>query len=169
MRTLSKNYYFWAYFIVFMNPIIRITREFSFEMAHVLGNYDGPCKNIHGHSYKLFVTLTGTQVDDVNDPKYGMVIDFAELKKIVRKEIICIFDHSLVVSSSYLKEKADLMKSAFENVRVVDFQPTCENLVLDFVARLKGKFPPGISLFSIRLYETANLYAEWFASDNNQQ
>ena len=73
-----------------MASVIRVTREFTFEMAHVLQNYDGPCRNVHGHSYRLFVTLSGIPVNDTENPKNGMVIDFTELKNIVLKEIINI-------------------------------------------------------------------------------
>ncbi len=68
-----------------MSQLIRVTKEFPFEMAHVLWNYDGPCKNVHGHSYRLFVTLSGYPSDDPLNPKNGMVIDFSDLKKIVKK------------------------------------------------------------------------------------
>ena len=62
---------------------IRVTKEFSFEMAHMLEGYDGPCSEIHGHSYRLFVTVAGTPCSDPQNPKYGMVIDFGVLKRIV--------------------------------------------------------------------------------------
>lgn len=112
-----------------MATTIRVTREFSFEMAHVLGNYDGPCRNIHGHSYKLLVTLTGIPADDKTSPKNGMVIDFAEMKRIVNREIISIFDHSVVLSKEYEKDKLNSLLEMFENINLVDYQPTSENLV----------------------------------------
>ena len=68
-----------------MRNYIRVTKEFPFEMAHVLWNYDGPCKNVHGHSYRLFVTLSGFPTDNKDNPKNGMVIDFSDLKSIVKK------------------------------------------------------------------------------------
>ena len=126
-----------------MATTIRVTREFSFEMAHVLGNYDGPCRNIHGHSYKLLVTLTGIPADDTTSPKNGMVIDFAEMKRIVNREIISIFDHSVVLSKEYEKDKLNSLLEMFENINLVDYQPTCENLVTDFAGRLADKFPDG--------------------------
>ena len=70
-----------------MSPLIRVTKEFPFEMAHVLWNYDGPCKNVHGHSYRLFVTIYGTPSTNQDDPKNGMVIDFSDLKSIIKKQI----------------------------------------------------------------------------------
>jgi len=95
-----------------------------------------------------------------------MVIDFTELKKIVLNKIIDQFDHSVVVSTDFDREKLDIITKAFGNAVIVDYQPTCENLVADFAERLKEEIPAGISLHSLRLFETAKSYAEWFAADN---
>jgi len=149
-----------------MADVIRVTREFSFEMAHALKNYDGPCRNVHGHSYRLFVTLAGTPVHDDKNPRNGMVIDFTDLRDIVMSEIISRFDHSVVVSNDYDRDKMEMMKNTFGNTVVVSYQPTCENLVADFAELLRDKLPGGTSLHSLRLYETAKSYAEWFAGDN---
>jgi 6-pyruvoyltetrahydropterin/6-carboxytetrahydropterin synthase len=150
-----------------MTSIIRVTKEFPFEMAHVLWNYDGPCKNVHGHSYRLFVTLSGTPVDDPENPKNGMVMDFTDLKSIVRREIVNVFDHSVVVNKRFGNEKTELFSRLFGNTVLVDYQPTCENLVTDFAARISVHLPEGVKLHNLRLYETATSFAEWFASDNN--
>ena len=149
-----------------MDAIIRITREFTFEMAHVLRNYDGPCRNVHGHSYRLFVTISGVSINDTMNPKNGMVIDFADLKTIIFKEILNLFDHAVVVSSDFDREKMEMFKETFGNTVIVDYQPTCENLVADFAQRIQGLLPNGKQLHSLKLYETAKSYAEWFASDN---
>ena len=149
-----------------MTAIIRVTKEFSFEMAHALLNYDGPCRNVHGHSYRLFVTLSGTPASDKQNPKNGMVIDFTDLKNIVKKEIINVFDHATTVSGSYDDNKVDSFKMMLGNVIVVDYQPTCENLVADFASRIRKHLPDKVILHSLKLYETATSYAEWYASDN---
>jgi 6-pyruvoyltetrahydropterin/6-carboxytetrahydropterin synthase len=149
-----------------MASVIRVTKEFSFEMAHVLWNYDGPCRNVHGHSYRLFVTISGIPVDEYGHPKNGMVIDFTDLKSIVRKEIVDIFDHSVVISSRFEKGKRDLFSELFGNTVVVNYQPTCENLVADFAEKISKNLPGKIQLHSLKLYETATSFAEWFASDN---
>lgn len=149
-----------------MNSIIRVTREFTFEMAHVLWNYDGPCRNVHGHSYRLFVTISGHPVSDIKNPKNGMVLDFADLKKTVLQEIIYVFDHAVVVSKDFDREKIEMFKETFGNTVIVDYQPTCENLVSDFAYRIKKFLPSSIRLHSLRLYETSKSFAEWFASDN---
>ena len=146
---------------------IRVTKIFSFETGHMLKDYDGPCRNVHGHSYKLYVTLSGTPLQSPSDPKSGMVIDFSELKKIVKSEIVSRFDHAVVVNSAEGEERIKTLNKIMGNVIAVDYQPTCENMVADFAARIKAALPEGPSLFSLKLYETATSYAEWYASDNN--
>jgi len=149
-----------------MSSVIRVTKEFRFEMAHVLWNYDGPCRNVHGHSYRLFVTLSGVPVEDTKNPKNGMVIDFSDLKAIIKKEIVSVFDHAVAVSKQYDKEKREQFLRLFGNTVLLDYQPTCENLVADFAERISPHLPSSVNLHSLKLYETANSYAEWYASDN---
>jgi 6-pyruvoyltetrahydropterin/6-carboxytetrahydropterin synthase len=112
------------------------------------------------------VTISGSPQIDPASPKNGMVIDFSDLKLIVKNEIINVFDHSIVLSKQFDKETLLLFPGIFGNTVFVDYQPTCENLVLDFAGRIRGKLPETIKLYSLKLYETANSYAEWFASDN---
>ena len=145
--------------------IIRITKEFRFEMAHALLDYNGPCKNIHGHSYVLFVTLIGKTKVSPKDPDDGMVMDFGILKKIVYDAIIHQFDHSLVLNADSPEPMLKGINS-FQNVLLVPYQPTCENLLQDFANRLKMHLPVEVSLHSLKLYETASSYAEWLESDN---
>jgi 6-pyruvoyltetrahydropterin/6-carboxytetrahydropterin synthase len=146
--------------------VIRVTKEFRFEMAHVLWNYDGPCRNVHGHSYILYVTLAGQPLNDPDEPRNGMVIDFGDLKKIVKETVVDRFDHSLMVSAFAPAETVEVYKKHFGNVIVSTYQPTCENLVADIAAIIGTRLPDGISLHSVKLYETATSYAEWHATDN---
>jgi 6-pyruvoyltetrahydropterin/6-carboxytetrahydropterin synthase len=146
--------------------IIRVTKEFHFEMAHALLGYDGPCRHIHGHSYKLLVTVRGKLIEENRHPKIGMLIDFSDLKKIINQEIIQVFDHALV-----LNRKSNLFPSQpdqgmFSKMILLDYQPTCENLVADFAGRIKKLLPAEVELFCLSLYETATSYAEWVATDN---
>jgi 6-pyruvoyltetrahydropterin/6-carboxytetrahydropterin synthase len=144
--------------------IIRVTKEFKFEMAHALTNYDGKCKYIHGHSYLLKITVTGQPAGGENNSKSGMVIDFGDLKKIVSSNIIERFDHSLVLSRK--AKLADELKREYQKVEIVDYQPTCENLVTHFAEILKPLLPQNVLLHHLQLSETATSYAEWFAADN---
>ena len=145
---------------------IRVTKSFTFEMAHALWNYDGPCKNIHGHSYQLFVTVVGETSSDTASPKLGMVMDFSDLKNIVNEKIVNVFDHSVVISSRASQPDIKRVEQMFDKFYIVDYQPTCENLVTEMADRLKKSVPEGIRLHSMRLVETATSWAEWFAVDN---
>ncbi|HOW09621.1 MAG TPA: 6-carboxytetrahydropterin synthase [Bacteroidales bacterium] len=149
-----------------MSSVIRVTKEFGFEMAHALFNHDGPCRNVHGHSYRLFVTVSGVPENNPASPKNGMVIDFSDLKRIVRDEVIDRFDHAFVISGCYNCEKPGRLREMSENTLVVNYQPTCENLVADFAGRIIKRLPGRVKLCSLKLYETASSYAEWVASDN---
>ncbi len=146
---------------------IRLTKEFAFEAAHALEGYDGKCREIHGHSYKLFVTVAGTPCNDPGNPKYGMVMDFGDLKRIVNAEIVDRLDHAFVMRRSENGEELRRrLEPSFRNIVLTDYQPTCENMLADFAARIGRNLPEGVSLHSLRMYETATSYAEWFADDN---
>jgi 6-pyruvoyltetrahydropterin/6-carboxytetrahydropterin synthase len=144
---------------------IRITKEFRFETAHALKGYDGPCRNVHGHSYELAVTVTGSPVSREASPKCGMVMDFGELKCMIKTNIIDPFDHALILPSSLKEDGVIPGREPFTNVVFVDYQPTSENILLDFAARIGGLLPPGIKLHHLVLRETSSSYAEWYASD----
>ncbi len=145
---------------------IRLTKEFRFEMAHALWNYDGLCKNLHGHSYILNVTVIGEPIADENNPKLGMVMDFGDLKKIVNEEIVDRLDHAVVLSKKAPSEQLLALPQMGERHEIVDYQPTCENMLVDFAERIRKRLPANIQLFSLKLNETATSYAEWYASDN---
>lgn len=151
-------------FIIFALMKIRLTKEFGFEMSHALNNYDGLCSNIHGHSYKLFVTIKGEPIGDRNSPKYGMVMDFGDLKRIVQNKIIDVYDHALVLNKdSRFLDYANKMNT---KLVVSEYQPTCENLLSDFAETIAVELPEGVELHRLRLHETATSYAEWYSEDN---
>ena len=146
---------------------IRITKKFRFEAAHALCGYDGKCKNIHGHNYKLFVTVVGSPISDSSNVKFGMVMDFDDLKKIVKAEIIKEFDHSVIFNknSPHKKLADDLIKNGHKVV-LADYQPTIEEMIIDFANKISSKLPSEIKLHSLKLEETETSYSEWFAADN---
>ncbi len=163
----------WAYKIVSLLPQlytmkqIRITKIFSFETGHALYGYDGKCRNVHGHSYKLSVTVIGTPISDNDNVKFGMVIDFGDLKKIVKEEIVDVFDHATVFNKNTPHvELAKELSDRGHSVLLVDYQPTSEMMVIDFSEKIKKRLPKNIMLHSLRLQETDSSYAEWFAGDN---
>ncbi len=146
---------------------IRVTKEFTFETGHALYGYDGKCRNVHGHSYKLSVTVIGEPIADTSNVKLGMVIDFGDLKKIVKKEVVDPFDHATVFNKNTPHiELATELSSRGHKVILADYQPTSENMVIDFAQKLKARLPKNISLHSLRLRETGTAYAEWHSDDN---
>lgn len=117
--------------------MITITKHFEFEAAHILPNHPGKCKNLHGHTYKLEITVYNVG-GVLNDS--GMVIDFGDLKAAVHP-IVEKMDHTLL---------NDL--SGLEN-------PTAENMVVWILNNVS--WPVGIAPYRIRLWETSNSYATW--------
>ena len=145
---------------------IRITKQFRFEAAHALYGYDGPCKNVHGHSYELSVTVIGLPITEAGSSRLGMVMDFGELKQLIKKQIVDPLDHALLLNSEMPLEQLKMFGDPFNNVVFVPFQPTSENLLIDFASRIPDLLPEGVKLHSMRLRETSNSFAEWFSADN---
>lgn len=146
---------------------IRVTKEFNFEMAHALFGYDGPCRNIHGHSYVLSVTVVGKVNDLSSSPKNGMVVDFSDLKAIVKEEIIDQYDHALLLNGNSPHKQLAEKNDVFEKIILSNFQPTCENMIIEFVKKIQAKLPINIQLHHVALRETSTSFAEWYADDNN--
>lgn len=148
--------------------MIRITKIFTFETAHVLYNYDGKCKNMHGHSYKLFVTVKGTPINDINNVKNGMVVDFGDIKKIVKEEIVDVWDHAVLLNAltPHKKLGEDLAQKGHKVIEC-NYQPTCENMLYEIAEKIKNKLPSHVQLAYLKLHETENSYGEWFAEENS--
>ena len=123
-------------------PKVFITKEFSFEAAHHLLNYDGACANVHGHSYKLKVTVSGN-IDPANTEYANdcMIMDFKDLNKLVMNHIIHTHDH------------ADL-NDLYSN-------PTAEIMVIGIFNTIQYLLPKDVKLECVKLWETATSYAEY--------
>jgi len=146
--------------------ILRLTRIFNFDMAHVLLNYHGKCKNIHGHTYKLEVTVKGTPSNDDASPKKGMLIDFSDFKNLIEKNIITVWDHALMIHRDTDPILLNALNNNYEKIIIAPFQPTTENMICELASLIKKLLPTDLQLFSLRLYETEKSFAEWYASEN---
>ncbi len=131
-------------------------------MAHALKDHNGPCKNIHGHTYELFITITGEPLRQEGNPANGMVMDFKQFKDIVQQEIISKYDHAFVVGPN----SPFANYSVFGKTIVLHSEPTSENLVMEFVEILKNILPTHVTLRNVKLRETTTSFAEWDAADN---
>lgn len=139
--------------------MITVTKIFNFEMAHALFHYEGPCSNIHGHSYVLHVTVKCAKEKREELMPPGFLIDFKELKKIVHSKIISVLDHKLVLSDDYINSLE--ASQSFKNLFLFEMEPTAENLLLFISKELQSALPVHVSLHSLKLYETNSSYAEW--------
>jgi 6-pyruvoyltetrahydropterin/6-carboxytetrahydropterin synthase len=139
--------------------MISITKIFRFETAHAIHHYNGSCKNIHGHSYELHVTVKAKELPEGYVQGLGIIIDFKELKEIVQTSVVKKLDHKLLVSKSYQQEN----KLAFNSDELVlfDAEPTAENILIFARDRIKKSLPESIELQSLKLWETRDSYAEW--------
>jgi 6-pyruvoyltetrahydropterin/6-carboxytetrahydropterin synthase len=127
--------------------MITVTKVFEFEAAHYLPGYEGNCSRMHGHSYKLEVEVHNEKPND-----RGMVIDFKELKRIVKMRVVDRLDHQEL---NRLSDKFGYQMDCFT-------MPTAENLVAFVHVELHDAFSAiGIKLVRIRLWETSTSYAEW--------
>ena len=138
-----------------------LTKIFHFEAAHALNGYDGKCRNIHGHSYELRVTVKGMPLDEPGNPKSGMVIDFHDLKSIVNQEVVEKLDHSFIIGNNMPKDFVEITKQNFDKVVDLPYQPTTENMLADFAQRIKSRLPQHVELYSVTLQETRDNIAEW--------
>ena len=123
---------------------------------------------MHGHSYKLFVTVKGTPINDINDVKNGMVVDFGDIKKIVKEEIVDVWDHAVLLNAlTPHKELGEDLAQKGHKVIECNYQPTCENMLYEIAEKIKNKLPSHVQLAYLKLQETENSYGEWFAEENS--
>lgn len=121
---------------------------------------------MHGHSYKLFVSVKGKPINNLEHFKNGMVMDFGDLKKIVNSEIVDEWDHAVLLNAnSPHKILGETLEKEGHKVIYCDYQPTCENMLYDIATKIKNKLPENISLAYLKLHETENSFGEWFAED----
>jgi 6-pyruvoyltetrahydropterin/6-carboxytetrahydropterin synthase len=141
--------------------MITITKIFRFETAHAIRGYPGSCKNVHGHSYELHVAVKSKQPSDGYVSGLGIILDFKELKTIVQEKVVNRLDHKLLLSESYLAEK----KPGFQLDEVVAFEaePTAENILIFARDQILKVLPEHILLHSLKIWETRDSYAEWYA------
>lgn len=141
--------------------MIHLTKIFRFEAAHALMGYDGRCRNIHGHSYEMRVTIKGNPIMDDSSPKNGMVMDFGDLKRIVNEEIIDHYDHAFIINHNMSQDFIDEVKRNYERIIVLPYQPTTELMLIDFSKKIKSRLPENVQLVKIFLKETEGSFAEW--------
>lgn len=140
---------------------MKVTKQFEFEMAHLLAFHPSLCKNLHGHSYKLFVTAEGGVIDD-------MVLDFQDLKKLVKEHIVDPLDHCFAFNSNtedpFEYGLAQLVKQHGKKYFEFPFRTTCENMSKWMFNKLNSvlrELGADYYISKITLYETSTSYCEY--------
>lgn len=137
--------------------MFRVSKEFSFDMAHILDGHDGKCRNLHGHTYKLQVEVSGDLYQQ--GPKKGMVMDFADLKDIVKTLILEPMDHAFIYDTSSERECkiAALLNELNSKTFGMPTRTTAEEMARFIFNRLKSELP----LSAVRLWETPTSFCEY--------
>ena len=134
--------------------MISITKKIEFEAAHRISNYPGSCREIHGHNYKLSVTVSG-EINSETD----MVLDFKILKEIIKKAVIDRFDHSLILKINPENER--IFSSYLGKIIWMESEPTAEQMLLWIASALSPLLPKKVSLAKLKLHETSGSWASW--------
>lgn len=115
---------------------MQVKKEFEFESAHRLSNYIGKCSRVHGHNYKVIVTCENDYIDN-----RGILIDFGDIKKVVKEHIIERFDHRLILNG-FDEDNRRLFREFDQDWLVwVEYNPTAENMANHFLAIIKDYIP----------------------------
>lgn len=140
---------------------MKVTKQFEFEMAHMLENHPSLCKNLHGHSYKLFVTVEGPVVND-------MVVDFKDLKEIVKNLIVDPLDHCFAFNyntqDDFEKDLIEVVKKHNKKYIAFPWRTSCENMAKWMFDVLNSAFVDRETTYrvsNIRLYETSTSFADY--------
>ena len=147
--------------------VIRLTKEFSFEAAHALDGYDRPVpRDSRGTPTGFFVTVKGSPLQDPENPQIRYGDGFRRLETHRKRgDRFALRPCPGPEAPGARVGVFRVLSARFGNVVTVDYQPTCENMLGDFAARIAARLPEGVTLHSLRLHETATSFAEWFAED----
>lgn len=132
--------------------MFKVKSQIEFDMAHYLSGYDGKCSNIHGHRYKLIVSVKSETLHQEGQLR-GMVDDFGNIKSKL-KEIENLYDHKLVIEDNkdgrLVAEKLSVLPNAFD-ILLVPYRPTAEEMSRDIFYKLKSM---GLNVSEVELFET---------------
>jgi len=132
--------------------------EASFDSAHFLSGYEGKCANIHGHRWLVEIEVGSQDLNNEGNTR-GMIVDFSDLKKDLKK-LADNFDHSLIIEKGSLKKKTiEVLEDEKFRIIQVDFRPTAENFAKYFYDEIAKK---GYKVFKTTVYETPKNCASYY-------
>lgn len=139
---------------------VAVCKIFTFDAAHQLVGHYGKCANLHGHTYKLEVVLKGRIIHEAGDSSEGFVMDFHDLKKIVKERIVDPWDHSFLAMGN--EAVLETLYQSNSKVTLLGFRTTAENLSSYICYEL---IRAGLPVYSVKLWETPTAWAEVLASE----
>lgn len=144
-------------------PSVTITRRLEFDAGHRIPDHKSQCRNLHGHRYVLEVTLGGEIIDHPGDSSHGMVMDFADVKDIAKRELVDQWDHAFLVWREDTVVREFLAGLAEHRTVVLSVPPTVEHLAVEAFRVLSGayaaRYGNSIRLQAVKLFETPNCWA----------
>lgn len=151
-----------------MNKLISVTKEVTFDCAHMLSGHEALCKNLHGHTYKVQITVTGKAITEGSSKT--MVIDFKHLKQAIENVIVHNFDHAVIFSSKEFRNEAEeeLYKWAYNHklrYAIIPGRTTAEEMAAYFSSEIRNYLVLDLGLINIKsckckIYETPTSFAE---------
>lgn len=147
--------------------MITATKEFKWEMAHMLTGHEGLCRNVHGHSYKMQIEVSRASGTIADGSSAGMVLDFSHIKQIVEDNLIHRLDHAFMVDGTAQGLENELLHllQGRAKLYIVSYRPTAENMAKDFFETIQGyidrEYKGEVTLESVRIWETVTAYAEY--------
>jgi 6-pyruvoyltetrahydropterin/6-carboxytetrahydropterin synthase len=139
---------------------VKVCKLFTFDSAHQLIGHKGKCTNVHGHTYKLEVVIKGKVQGPENESDEGFVIDFGDVKHIVKELIVNNLDHSFIAAGNEPVLKT--LQETNSKITLLGFRTTAENMCIYICHKLRES---GLPVYSIKLWETPDSWAEVLASD----
>ena len=142
--------------------MLTVTKTVSFDAAHILTNHQGMCRNLHGHTYRVDVSVRRVSAAPDADTPSDMVIDFKDLKKVIEDAVVSRFDHAFIYNETSAAESEIAAVVAKHGMRTValPWRSTAENLARHFFTELSARVP-GVS--SVKVWETPVSCAEYNA------
>lgn len=145
--------------------MVTITKTIEWDMGHRVPNHKSKCRNLHGHRYRMELTLAGEINATSGDSSEGMVFDFGDIKRLMTEKIHDVLDHGFMIY-----ERDEILVRFFDSVKEQNFRmlqvpfiPTAENIARWCYVQLADSFPGAVGIVSVRIYETPNSWAEYIA------
>lgn len=144
--------------------MLTITRKLEFDAGHRIPDHKSQCRNLHGHRYRIEITLTGSVIDAEGNSDNGMIMDFSDVKALAQRHLVDLWDHAFLVYAGDTAVRGFLESLAGHKTVIIDRIPTVENLAQVAFDQLReayhDRYGTGLRLEKLVLYETPNCWAE---------